>query len=133
MYISDTLHIPFHHMYISCRQSFEIVPQPTFRNTSPVLHVDHNLGLESWCIKDLYSFVHEQLLLSTGWNHHWSMLLLKRQWIPSELSLQLMWPSSFASFLFRNWMSKKLPRRSFTFKFECENLLELEKKISVEW
>ncbi|XP_063696422.1 protein prenyltransferase alpha subunit repeat-containing protein 1 isoform X2 [Culicoides brevitarsis] len=43
--------------------SFELIPVETNQNNkSPVLHVDHNLGLESWCIKYIYEYAHKEVL-----------------------------------------------------------------------
>ncbi|XP_055374815.1 protein prenyltransferase alpha subunit repeat-containing protein 1 [Condylostylus longicornis] len=43
--------------------SFAIVPTSADqKNRSPVLHEDHNLGLESWCAKPVYMYAHEQIL-----------------------------------------------------------------------
>lgn len=45
------------------RFSFELIPVETNQNNkSPVLHVDHNLGLESWCIKYIYEYAHKEVL-----------------------------------------------------------------------
>lgn len=34
----------------------------TNQNKSPVFHVEHNLGLESWCIKNIYEYSHNFIL-----------------------------------------------------------------------
>lgn len=31
------------------------------KNKSPVLHIDHNLGLESWCVKHIYRYAYDHL------------------------------------------------------------------------
>jgi len=38
-----------------CRDEFDIVPQESQANRSPVLHTDHKLALESWCVPFLYT------------------------------------------------------------------------------
>ncbi|XP_037814827.1 protein prenyltransferase alpha subunit repeat-containing protein 1 [Lucilia sericata] len=42
--------------------SFEIIPTVLNRNKSPVIHVEHNLGLESWCAKHVYDHAHKMLM-----------------------------------------------------------------------
>ncbi|XP_017871252.1 PREDICTED: protein prenyltransferase alpha subunit repeat-containing protein 1 [Drosophila arizonae] len=42
--------------------SFEIIPKETNCNKSPVVHVDHNLGLESWCAQHVYDHAHRILI-----------------------------------------------------------------------
>lgn len=42
--------------------SFEIIPKETNFNKSPVVHVDHNLGLESWCAQHVYDHAHRTLI-----------------------------------------------------------------------
>lgn len=37
---------------------------PSNQNKSPVKHVEHNLGLESWCIKHVYLYCHRTILES---------------------------------------------------------------------
>lgn len=44
--------------------SFEIIPTLSYQNKSPVIHVEHNLGLESWCAKHVYDFSHKTILAS---------------------------------------------------------------------
>lgn len=34
------------------------------QNKSPVVHVEHNLGLESWCVKRIYEYAHTAVLAS---------------------------------------------------------------------
>ena len=41
--------------------SFEILPIDNNENKSPVFHGENSLGLASWCIKPLYSYVYNQL------------------------------------------------------------------------
>lgn len=41
---------------------FEIIPMPSNTNKSPVIHIDHNLGLQSWCVKYIYEYAHRLLL-----------------------------------------------------------------------
>ncbi|EDW30751.1 GL13386 [Drosophila persimilis] len=43
--------------------SFEIIPKETNCNKSPVVHVEHNLGLESWCAQHVYDHAHRTLIL----------------------------------------------------------------------
>lgn len=35
---------------------------PSNQNKSPVVHIEHNLGLESWCIKHVYLYSHQKIL-----------------------------------------------------------------------
>ncbi|XP_059619642.1 protein prenyltransferase alpha subunit repeat-containing protein 1 [Phlebotomus argentipes] len=42
--------------------TFEVIPMPSNQNKSPVIHVEHNLGLESWCVKHVYDHCHRVLL-----------------------------------------------------------------------
>ncbi|XP_055677828.1 protein prenyltransferase alpha subunit repeat-containing protein 1 [Lutzomyia longipalpis] len=42
--------------------TFEVIPMPSNQNKSPVIHVEHNLGLESWCIKHIYDYCHRVIL-----------------------------------------------------------------------
>lgn len=39
-----------------------IVPVAISQNKSPVIHVSHNICLESWCVKYVYSYAYERLL-----------------------------------------------------------------------
>lgn len=48
--------MPFH------SASFEIIPKETNCNKSPVVHVEHNLGLESWCAQHVYDHAHRTLI-----------------------------------------------------------------------
>ncbi|XP_055638481.1 protein prenyltransferase alpha subunit repeat-containing protein 1 isoform X2 [Toxorhynchites rutilus septentrionalis] len=41
---------------------FEIIPMPSNTNKSPVIHVEHNLGLQSWCVKYIYEYSHRTIL-----------------------------------------------------------------------
>lgn len=41
---------------------FEIIPMPSNTNKSPVIHIEHNLGLQSWCVKYIYEYAHRLLL-----------------------------------------------------------------------
>ncbi|XP_049300832.1 protein prenyltransferase alpha subunit repeat-containing protein 1 [Anopheles funestus] len=41
---------------------FEIIPMPLNQNKSPVIHVEHNLGLQSWCIECVYTYAHRLIL-----------------------------------------------------------------------
>lgn len=41
---------------------FEIIPMPSNTNKSPVIHVEHNLGLQSWCVKYIYEYAHRLVL-----------------------------------------------------------------------
>ncbi|EAT48549.1 AAEL000421-PA [Aedes aegypti] len=41
---------------------FEIIPMPSNTNKSPVIHIEHNLGLESWCVQYIYVYAHRLLL-----------------------------------------------------------------------
>uniref|UniRef100_A0A1Q3F160 Protein prenyltransferase n=1 Tax=Culex tarsalis TaxID=7177 RepID=A0A1Q3F160_CULTA len=35
---------------------------PSNTNKSPVIHVEHNLGLQSWCVKYIYEYAHRLIL-----------------------------------------------------------------------
>lgn len=41
---------------------FEIIPMPSNTNKSPVIHAEHNLGLQSWCVKYVYEYSHRVIL-----------------------------------------------------------------------
>uniref|UniRef100_A0A182NR43 Protein prenyltransferase n=1 Tax=Anopheles dirus TaxID=7168 RepID=A0A182NR43_9DIPT len=41
---------------------FEIIPMPLNQNKSPVIHVEHNLGLQSWCVECVYAYAHRLIL-----------------------------------------------------------------------
>ncbi|XP_001844388.2 protein prenyltransferase alpha subunit repeat-containing protein 1 [Culex quinquefasciatus] len=41
---------------------FEIIPMPSNTNKSPVIHAEHNLGLQSWCVKYIYEYAHRLIL-----------------------------------------------------------------------
>ncbi|XP_058821403.1 protein prenyltransferase alpha subunit repeat-containing protein 1-B [Topomyia yanbarensis] len=41
---------------------FEIIPMPSNTNKSPVVHLEHNLGLQSWCVKYVYEYSHRLIL-----------------------------------------------------------------------
>lgn len=44
------------------RTGFEVIPMPSNTNKSPVIHIEHNLGLQSWCVKYIYEYAHRLLL-----------------------------------------------------------------------
>jgi len=44
--------------------SFEIIPVSSDQNKSPVIHQEHNLGLESWCVKYVYEYAHSAVVHS---------------------------------------------------------------------
>lgn len=46
----------------STSASFEIIPKEANCNKSPVVHVEHNLGLESWCAQHVYDHAHRTLI-----------------------------------------------------------------------
>uniref|UniRef100_A0A182Y3Z0 Uncharacterized protein n=1 Tax=Anopheles stephensi TaxID=30069 RepID=A0A182Y3Z0_ANOST len=41
---------------------FEIIPMPLNQNKSPVIHVEHNLGLQSWSVECVYAYTHRLIL-----------------------------------------------------------------------
>lgn len=41
---------------------FEIIPMPSNTNKTPVVHAEHNLGLQSWCVKYIYEYAHRLIL-----------------------------------------------------------------------
>ncbi|XP_073989939.1 protein prenyltransferase alpha subunit repeat-containing protein tempura [Rhodnius prolixus] len=43
-------------------KSFEILPVPTNQNKSPVYHVEHCLGLESWCVPHVYCHAYQNVM-----------------------------------------------------------------------
>ncbi|GLV44157.1 tempura [Carabus blaptoides fortunei] len=43
-------------------EEFVIIPVSLNQNKSPVIHVEHNLGLESWCVKHVYSYAYKKIL-----------------------------------------------------------------------
>ncbi|KAJ4436114.1 hypothetical protein ANN_18741 [Periplaneta americana] len=46
----------------SLRKEFDIVPVTVNNNKSPVLHVEHSLGLESWCVRHVYCYTYHRLM-----------------------------------------------------------------------
>lgn len=43
-------------------KEFDLVIQPESQNKSPVIYVDHCLGLESWCVRHVYEYVYQRLI-----------------------------------------------------------------------
>ncbi|XP_054159853.1 protein prenyltransferase alpha subunit repeat-containing protein 1-B-like [Oppia nitens] len=42
---------------------FDIIPiEDSVSNKSPVIHVDHRLGLESWCVRHLYQYIYHKFV-----------------------------------------------------------------------
>lgn len=62
-FYSDDRAIIIHAMSL-CRNSFEIIPAASNQNKSPVIHMEHNLGLEGWCVKYVYEYAHKTVLQS---------------------------------------------------------------------
>lgn len=60
--MTDQLTISLKFLESDFRVGFEIIPVPFNQNKSPVIHLNHNLGLESWCIKFVYEFAHKIVL-----------------------------------------------------------------------
>lgn len=52
--------------------TFEIIPMQSNQNKSPVIHVENNLGLESWCIPHVYDFAHRQVLAFKQSTHQYT-------------------------------------------------------------
>lgn len=48
--------------FFMCRRDFEILPVAVGENKSPVLHAEHTLGLEEWCVRHLYLHVYHKLM-----------------------------------------------------------------------
>lgn len=44
------------------RKEFDLIIQPESQNKSPVIYIDHCLGLESWCVRHVYKYVYQQLI-----------------------------------------------------------------------
>lgn len=44
------------------RFSFEIIPMLSNQNKSPVVHIENNLGLESWCVTHVYEHSHRKIV-----------------------------------------------------------------------
>ena len=44
------------------RKEFDIVHVTENHNKSPVLHVEHSLGLESWCVRHVYCYTYHRLM-----------------------------------------------------------------------
>jgi len=44
------------------RKEFDIVPVTVNHNKSPVIHVEHYLGLESWCVRHVYCYTYHRLM-----------------------------------------------------------------------
>ncbi|XP_065220852.1 protein prenyltransferase alpha subunit repeat-containing protein 1-like [Planococcus citri] len=47
-------------------KTFDIIFQPEEIDTSPVLCVEHNLGIESWCVKNLYLQAYDTVFKHPG-------------------------------------------------------------------
>ncbi|XP_050424395.1 protein prenyltransferase alpha subunit repeat-containing protein 1 [Adelges cooleyi] len=43
-------------------KEFDLVIQPESQNKSPVIHVENCLGLETWCVRHVYEYVHRKLI-----------------------------------------------------------------------
>lgn len=43
------------------RKDFEILPVAVGENKSPVIHAEHTLGLQEWCVRHLYVHVYHKL------------------------------------------------------------------------
>nr|CAD7423519.1 unnamed protein product [Timema monikensis] len=43
-------------------KEFDIIPVTENQNKSPVLHVEHSLGLESWCVRHVYCHAYHRLM-----------------------------------------------------------------------
>lgn len=43
-------------------KEFDIVPVTVNHNKSPVIHVEHCLGLESWCVRHVYCYTYHRLM-----------------------------------------------------------------------
>lgn len=41
---------------------FDIVPVTENQNKSPVIHINHSLGLESWCVRHMYCHIYHRLM-----------------------------------------------------------------------
>lgn len=42
---------------------FDIIPiEDSVCNKSPVIHVEHRLGLESWCVRHLYQYIYHKFI-----------------------------------------------------------------------
>ncbi|ALC49529.1 l-1-G0144, partial [Drosophila busckii] len=59
--------------------SFEIIPKETNCNKSPVVHVEHNLGLESWCARHVYDHAHRTLILHRRQTQQQQLRTLQQQ------------------------------------------------------
>jgi protein prenyltransferase alpha subunit repeat containing protein 1 len=56
------------------RASFEIIPMASNENKSPIVHVEHHLGVQSWCIKFIYEYAHKVIIKykQDNMKFHWS-------------------------------------------------------------
>ena len=44
---------------------FDIIPvEDSLCNKSPVIHVDHRIALESWCVKHVYQYSYKKFINS---------------------------------------------------------------------
>lgn len=44
------------------RDEFDIIPVSESTNRSPVIHISHNVGIESWCVKTVFMYCYENTL-----------------------------------------------------------------------
>lgn len=52
--------------------AFEIIPMQSNQNKSPVVQVDGNLGLESWCIPHVYDYAHKLVMQFKASTHQYT-------------------------------------------------------------
>jgi hypothetical protein len=55
------------------------VPVTVNHNKSPVLHVEHCLGLESWCVRHVYCYTYHRLMEARQLHNRregWLLILL---------------------------------------------------------
>lgn len=56
--------IMFSFSFYHFRSTFEIIHLASHqnKNKTPVIHVENNLGLESWCVQHVYEYAHKTIL-----------------------------------------------------------------------
>lgn len=64
-----------------------MIPVQTNENRSPVILVENNLGLESWCVKHVYDYVHKQVLDYKESGNQYAKLLWNNQEIIRYLNV----------------------------------------------
>ncbi|XP_023712259.1 protein prenyltransferase alpha subunit repeat-containing protein 1 isoform X2 [Cryptotermes secundus] len=129
-------------------KEFDIVPVTVNHNKSPVLHVEHCLGLESWCVRHVYCYTYRRLMdarhlrnrregalllnpdVTTFWNMRRELLQASRLDMQGELHFTAVLlsrkPKCAEAFAHRKWVVKRL----LLADADKDELLEKELQVS---